>query len=122
MRTRTVPITQRHDDIHDTGATLTPTLTTSTDDMSSTPFVDESRLLREIGKYLAPDDVEHVAQALELARELLSAKSHHVTPDAATAATPRPGARMRWDFGYVTAMASALVETVQVDAVSLGAV
>jgi GTP pyrophosphokinase len=90
--------------------------------MSSTPFVDESRLLREIGKYLAPDDVEHVAQALELARELLSAKSHHVTPDAATAATPRPGARMRWDFGYVTAMASALVETVQVDAVSLGAV
>jgi GTP pyrophosphokinase len=99
---------------------MTPTLISSTDDTSSTPFVDESRLLREVGKYLTSDDVERVAQALELARELLSAKAHGPEPSS-TAAPTRPGARARWDFGYVTAMASALVETVQVDAASLGA-
>jgi GTP pyrophosphokinase len=98
---------------------MTPILITSTDGTPSTPFVDESRLLCEIAKYLAPGEVEHVAQVLELARELWSAKPQHAAPDAAA---PRPGARARWDFGYVTAMASALVDTVQVDAVSLGAV
>jgi GTP pyrophosphokinase len=99
---------------------MTPILTTSTHSATATPFVDESRLLREIGKYLAPEEVEQVVQALELARELLGARALPATPDAASTAV-RPGARARWDFGYVTAMASALVETVQVDAVSLGA-
>ncbi|HEV2239276.1 MAG TPA: HD domain-containing protein, partial [Ktedonobacterales bacterium] len=101
---------------------MTTTLTTSTDDTPSTPFVDESRLLREIAKYLAPGEVEHVGQALDMARELWSAKSARSAPDGSAPVAPRPGARARWDFGYITAMASALVETVQVDAVSLGAV
>lgn len=84
------------------------------------PFVDEGRLLRATGGYLSPAECEHVSRVLEYAHTLQA--MHRAQVEGATQRAGLPRGRARWDFEYVISVAQALVDTVHVDAVSLGAV
>lgn len=85
------------------------------------PFVNEGRLLRAIEGYLSPEERDQVSQVLRYAHALQAAHSAHTGVGAPRAALPLRG-HARWDVDYVISVAQALVDTVHVDAVSLGAV
>ena len=86
---------------------------------------DEVRLLSAIEEYLRPEDIQHVRQVLDVARQL------RATQQAALPRIPalpneqsngRQSHPSEWDFDYVISVAQTLAEAIHVDAISLAAV